>query len=666
MFEFLRLQAAEQSGRLFLWLPVALAIGIAAYFNIRFEPQVSDYALIIGLGATLSTIAILAKARWLAFWTIGLVLGFCLAGFQAQRLAAPKLAYRYYGPVEGRILSVDRSARERPRILLDQVQLGRLPPYRTPKYVRVSLHFEEAYLHLQPGKSVMLTAYLSPPASPTEAGGFDFERHAWFLQLGAVGYSRTPVLEVAPPQISGAKLRLNALRQSLAEHIRSKLGGAKGAFAAAILVGDRAAINKSDLEALRAANLAHLLAISGLHMGLLTGIVFISIQLAFAVIPRIALRMPVRKIAAIGAIFTAVFYLGISGASIATQRAFLMAIVLFTAALLERRAITLQAVAAAASLLLILRPHSLNEAGFQMSFAATTGLVAVFALLRDVSWMRFSQGKYRRAANWFFGLALSSAIAGAATAPFSAYHFNQISQFGLLANVLSVPVMGLVIMPGAVFATLATPVGLDALGWQIVGAGITWILSIAHWVSSFENATRSIVKPEGFVFAALVSGLIFLTLWRGILRLFALPVILTAMVLWSGTKRPDVLISSDGMFYGVMTSQGRALNKPRGHGFAAMSWLENDGDPVEQEEAAERQIVDDLVDFHAAKTGTASCGTAPVVIAPRVISDPADCLILDKSHFRQLGATAIWLTPSALIIRTSRGQTGDRRWNQRR
>ncbi|MCE8459442.1 ComEC/Rec2 family competence protein, partial [Rhodovulum sulfidophilum] len=222
-------------------------------------------------------------------------------------------------------------------------------------------------------------------------------------------------------------------------------------------------MSRDTIQALRDSNLAHLLAISGLHMGLLTGVIFAALRFALALWPRLALRLPVKKIAAAGALAVGAVYLALSGGNVATERAFIMVAAVLGAVMADRRALTLRAVALAALIVLVLTPESLTQAGFQMSFAATTALIAVFAALRDRP-----EGGWRppRWAQGVLAVVISSAVAGAATAPFGAAHFNQVSQFGLLANLASVPLMGLLVMPAAVAAACLAPFGLAGLGLE--------------------------------------------------------------------------------------------------------------------------------------------------------------------------------------------------------
>ena len=264
--------------------------------------------------------------------------------------------------------------------------------------------------------------------------------------------------------------------------------GAAGGFAAAILTGDRSGVDVAHLEDLRNSNLAHLLAISGLHMGLLTGFVFAALRFVMALWPGFALRVPTRKLAALGALAAGAFYLALSGGNVATQRAYVMVAVMFVAVLLDRRAISLRSVAIAAVVVLVLRPEALVQAGFQMSFAATVALVAIFRALND-------DGTWReRVPRWAMpiaSVALCSVVAGVATAPIAAASFNRLVEYGLLANLAAVPLMGLVIMPAGVVAAVLAPFGLEGLALGVMAPAIEWILMVARFVANLDGAVRA-------------------------------------------------------------------------------------------------------------------------------------------------------------------------------
>lgn len=657
-----------QRGHLFGWVPVMLGLGIGMFFALPQEPPLSWLYAAAGMAlGVMGLTRVLPELIRPVVMAVALVAaGLALAGMRTHSVAGPVLSFRYYGPVEGRIIAMDRSASDARRLTLDQVALYNLSPERTPTRVRIALH-GGAGATPRPGDVVMTTAHLSPPGGPVEPGGFDFQRHAWFLGLGAVGYTRVPVLRAtaAPPPASWARVRM-----AMSKRVQAALPGEPGGFAAAIITGDRSAMAQDTLQALRVSNLAHLLAISGLHMGLLAGFVFATIRLLLACVPWIALRWPIRKIAALGALGVSAGYLGLSGGNVATERAFAMVAVMLVAVLLDRRAISLRAVALAAIIVLVLRPEAMLGPGFQMSFAATTALVAVFGWLKACEdWM---------GPRWFrpvLTVVISSLVAGLATAPFAAAHFNQIAHYGLLANLASVPLMGIWVMPAAVLSVGLMPVGGEAVGLWVMGLGLRWILGVAHWVAALDGARGVVTAPGAYVLPCLAMGALFVILWQGRTRLLGLGPVVLAFWLWSGAERPDVLISEDGRLVGVMTDAGRALSRDGGAGFVAQNWLENDGDAADQLQAAGRweAAQDSLaaLDFTVLRgaaelRGFGGCAPGERVVAPKTPeADTQRCTLYAPQTLRKTGAVALYLRDGGAKTITARQMSGTRLWNSR-
>ncbi|WP_434286644.1 ComEC/Rec2 family competence protein [Celeribacter sp. SCSIO 80788] len=660
-----------QRGRLFLWTPVFYAMGIGLFFALPDEP--SRALLVVWLACAVALGLLLWRVPpQIAPFVIALLLvlaGLLIAGFRTQSVAAPVLNYRYYGPVEGRVIKIDRSASDALRLTLDRVVLRDTAPGRTPARVRISLHGDQPFVVPEPGLRLAMTAHLSPPPGPTEPGGFDFQRMAWFDRLGAVGYTRTPVLRAAAVDPSPA-LWVHRLRQVVSQDLQAKLPGQTGAFAAAILTGDRSGISQDTAEALRGANLSHLLAISGLHMGLLTGVVFFALRLGLAMIPGAALKWPIKKLAAGGALLAGAFYLALSGFNVATERAFVMVSVILIAVLLDRQAISLRTVAIAALILLTLQPEVLPEPGFQMSFAATTALVAVFSIIRRLRLMWFWPSWLRTVAT----VVISSGVAGIATAPVAAAHFNRIADFGLIANVVSVPLMGAMVIPAAVLALVLTPIGLQSLGVAVMGWGIRWILFVAETVSSWEGAVSRLPSPPPATLPLIALGALFVILWRGRAQHVGLIAVLWGFWFWSVAERPALLISDDGALVGRMGLDGRALSKAQGSGFAATVWLENDGDLPDQERAATRTMppldVGPLKVRHVTGRGwqeavRAACAEADLVIVNQLWDEdmPEGCLLADLGMLRQSGSLAVSQTGETVTIRTAYAASGLRLWN---
>ena len=665
-----------QRGYLFPFVPISLAFGIGGYFALRFEPGWQVYA---SLAAVAFCLAILIRhlpepVRPVLTMLVLAAIGVGLAGARAHLVAEPVLGWRYYGPVQGRIVNVDRSGSDAVRLTLDRVVLRDMAPDRMPTRVRVSLHGQQGFIEPEPGLTVILTGHLSPPSGPVEPGGFDFQRQAWFDGLGAVGYTRTPVLALYPAEDGAAGLAIHRLRMRISAAVQAMVPGEDGAFAAALMTGDRSGMSKATTEDLRRSNLSHLLAISGLHMGLLTGFVYALVRYGLALWSGVALRWPIRKWAAVVALAAGAFYLALSGGNVATERAFVMVAVMFVAVLFDRRAVTLRAVAMAAVIVLVFRPEVLTEPGFQMSFAATTALVAAFGALRD--WQGWRPPKW---AQPVLAVVISSGVAGLATAPVAAAHFNRIADYGLLANLLSVPLMGLIVMPGAVLAACLAPLGLAWIGLALMQPAIHWILAVAHRVAGMDGAVTHVTTPPALVLPMLSLGLLWLILWRGRARFAGLVPAAVAFALWAGVERPPVLISETGGLVGVLTPEGRALNKPKGEGFAALSWLENDGDSAVQDGAFGRaafggvkgtlmfqaagQPIVHLSGRGAADRVAEGCRTASLVILSGNRTGDAPCQVLDRKALTTLGAVALYPDENGLRVVSARQQAGERMWN---
>ncbi|GAA6207750.1 ComEC/Rec2 family competence protein [Cognatishimia sp. WU-CL00825] len=671
---FTRIEQAllAQRGHLFLWVPISFGIGIGIYFAVSFEPAPKHHITLV-----LIAIVLLALRKRLPLGTAsvlmaGLVMisGIFWADLRAHLSAAPRLEYRYYGPIQGRVIKIDRSSSSALRLTLDQVILSKMPPDKTPKRVRVSLHGPQDWYRPEPFQWVGMTGHLGPPNGPVEPGGFDFQRHAWFLKLGGLGYTRVPALELrGPPK----NLRVLTIRHRLSRSVQSRLDADIGGFAAAVTTGDRSGISQTALKSLRTTNLAHLLAISGLHMGLLASFVFATIRCGFVILPSVALRLPVKKIAAALALVGATGYLLLSGASVATERAYVMAAVALVAVMLERRALSLRAVAMAAMIVLILRPESLFSPGFQMSFAATTALIAVFSALRG----RFENagGRWGRT---LLALCVSSFVAGAATAPFAAAHFNQWALYGLPANLLAVPMMGFVVIPAAVLAACLAPLGLEHWGLIIMGWGLEWILGVADFFAGLQGARRAVPTPPSAVLPLISLGSLVLILWRGKLRVSgALPVFL-GLWLWFHADRPDVLIAETGGLVGVLSGQGRILSQPKGQGFVAQNWLENDGDDVLQSNAANRGGLRSknglfAVDFAGgtlwhirgkrAAAEFIGCQPQDILVTQQPLKMAPKCLVFDAKKLRTTGALAIRDTAKGVTITSVLDLRGNRPWS---
>ncbi|WP_233253491.1 ComEC/Rec2 family competence protein [Paracoccus binzhouensis] len=686
------------------WVPFWLSLGIGGWFLLRNEPGPGFYArlalaagaclllppLVLGLARRRRCAWIWADRCRLAAMALLLVLsGAGLAGLRAHLVAAPVLEFRYYGPVEGRVIGIDRSSSDRMRLLLDRVVLADVPPRRTPARVRISLMSPQDLP--APGQRIMLTAHLSPPSGPSEPGGFDFRRLAWFERLGAVGHTQGPVMTVARPADDGA-LALHRLRMALAETMRDHIGGQAGAVSAALVTGDRSGISERTNEIMRASNLYHIISISGLHMSMLAGFVYAALRLAGTAGQGLAgfRALPVHKLAAAGALAVSALYLWLSGGGVATERAFIMVAVMLLAIIADRRAVSLRTVAVAGTLVLLLGPEALTEPGFQMSFAATVALILV-----QEPWLKLAP----RLPWWsrpVLMLLLSSVVASLATSPIAAVHFGRMTQYGLLANLLVVPVVGTLVMPGAVFAALLAPLGLAQPALWVMGLGTQWMLLVAGWISDLDGAVLLLPAAPAAVLPLLGIGaaLLFLGPLGEAANRMALQVrrslgallLAGAALIWLAAERPAILVAPDGKAVAAMTAAGRVPSKPRGGSYAIANWLEADGDPADQVTAAARPLwqgepsdrrarlafgdtsleIRHLTGKGARKARDIGCPPNLVLVTdgewPMNEMRDKGCTIIDITRLRDRGAISIGIDRGRLDIVSADGPGRGRIW----
>ncbi|MCB1511710.1 MAG: ComEC/Rec2 family competence protein, partial [Hyphomicrobiaceae bacterium] len=592
----------HERDRWFLWLPVLYGIGIAIYLSWPFEPP-----LLAAIAPALAgvTLAMVWRQGVLAV-PVGAVLaavafGFAGAKLRTEWVRAPMLTGKISNvDVQGFVERVEPRPTRGPRVTVRVVSLGRFEAGHRP--LRVRVRFLKAVASLKPGDAIRFKASLSPPAIPSLPGDFDFARVAFYLGIGGVGFAAgppQPVTEIgALPTDLAIRAWIERRRQEIGARITAAVAGETGALANALMTGERGGVSQDTITAYRDAGILHILAISGLHMAIMAGSVFYFLRLLLAAVPSLALNYPIKKWAAGAAAVAAFAYLLISGASFATIRAFVMILIMLLAIMLDRPAIALRNVALAAVAILVVIPESLINVGFQMSFAAVTALVATYEAWRDRRRSLPRQGARggRSMSGSFsffvFSIIISTVVAGLAVAPFAAYHFHQSQQLSVLANLIAIPVCNFIVMPAALAAFVAMPVGLEALPLWLMATGIDVMTWTARRVAALPGAVGHLPAFSTTAFAAMVLGGLWLAIWRTRRRWIGLLAIAAGIGIAPFGDRPDVLVGRDGRLIAVRGADGRLaamLSRRGGGAFELRRWLQFDGDKRSARAAVNRR-----------------------------------------------------------------------------
>jgi competence protein ComEC len=670
-------RVSQSANPVVLWLPVGIGVGVALYFALPIEPDGVATTVIVASGLTLAAVFWRRpKGRLMAIIGLSVIAGFAAADTRTAIVAGPVLAKRT-GPLALTATVVRTEQRTRGgRLTLAALDVIDGQATVLPDRVRITLR--NGMLPL-PSDHVRVRAILMPPPGPVAPGAFDFARQSWFRRIGAVGYALGPA-QVIGSDRAGVSIWLAAIRTDLAGRIRDAKPGPGGAIAAALMTGERGAIRPTDLDAMRDAGLAHLLAISGLHVGLVAGLVFFAVRVLLVALPGIALRYPIKKWSAVAALVAAFAYLWLTGATVPTQRAFMMTAIVLTAVIVDRRAISMRLVAAAATVVLLIRPESLLGPSFQMSFAAVVALIAAYEAAR--TWF----AERRRTATWsqriglyFAGIMFTTVIAGLATMPFAAFHFNRIAVYGLAANALAVPVTALWIMPSALFAYVLAPFGLEHWGLTPVAWGIDLVLWIAHTVSGWRGAALMIPSGPIWGLAMVGCGGLWLCLTRGPHRFAGVVAIVAGVCAPLTTTPPTILADGQGRYIAVHTEGAYTISRTA-RSFTAKMWLRRAAQanaphwpkPNQSNEARSLRCTDRACWFRA-PTGLVLISDDPTIIAQHcddvvlvVSREPVrhkcDAQVVDRFDVWRHGAHAIWLGNEGVIVKTAHAARGARPW----
>ena len=542
-----------------LWLPVFFGTGIAVYFALTVEPPGW-----IGIAALLPLAALAVALRHHPLPHHALIaLAFAAAGFAVMQQAriehGTPMLQRRLGPVAltGRVIDSDALDRGW-RVVVAPDPLPGLSPGEQP--YRVRIHITAASDALAPGDRLQAKVMLYPVPAQILPGGRDMQRELYFAGIGGVGYSfgaARRLAAAAANESGGWRQGLLRLRAEMTRRINTALPGSTGGVASAVITGKRGTMAEGVKEAFRNSGLSHLLAIAGLHLGLVGGFVFFAVRGGLALVPYIALRYPIKKIAAGVTLVVLFCYLMISGAAIPTERAFVMNGIVFAAILIDRLRISMRICAIAALVVLVLEPASLVGVSFQMSFGAVVALIAAYETWGSRLARFFHRGSFLWQAVGYFGaVAVTTIIVTLGTQPFAIYQFHHLVLYSPLANVIAVPISAMWTLPWGVVACLLMPFGLEKLALVPMGWGIDVTIAVAQWVAALPGNVWIMPRlpTSGAVLVAL--GGCWLCLWQGRWRLWGTLGIAAGMATMLFTRPPDVVLGDFGRLLAARLPSG--------------------------------------------------------------------------------------------------------------
>ena len=644
-----------------LWFAVAFGAGIAGWLVL---PGPSQWAALItlALAAALasSSAASSRTSRSARFAGLALAGGCALIWWRSDLVASPRLQQPLIAVFEGKVEKLEsRAAKGDLRLTLAPSDAA-LPPR-----VRVSLPEAGAPKTLGEGATIRVKARLQPPPPMALPGSHDFARDAWFAGIGGVGRAIGSV-EVLRHADS---LGLGSVRERLGRHIRERLPGRSGGIATALATGDQAAVSEEDADAMRRSGLAHLLSVSGLHIAAVVGAAMLLSLKLLALSERLALRFNLVLVSAAFGALSGVAYTLLTGMQVPTVRSCIAALLVLGGIALGREALSLRLVAVGAIAVLLVKPEALAGASFQMSFAAVTAIIALH------NWNPVRRGLAPREEIWLlrvlrglFGLLLTGLVVEFALIPFALYHFHKAGLYGVVANLVAIPLTTFVIMPLEALALILDAVGFGAPLWAATGWAIELILALAHWIGSAEGAVAMLPTMPQWAFVAMLLGGLWVCLWTGRARTWGIGPFVIGAIAAALSPVPAILVTGDGQHLALVRGDGvPVLLRSRSGDFVRDLMSEAsafDGEPANLDEqrfarCSRDSCIADLIEGDRAwrllairsrnridwRQLTSACADADIVVADRWL--PTGCkprwLKLDRQALEATGGVAIHL-----------------------
>ena len=660
--------AAAERGRFVPWLAVGMAAGVVGYFWLGVEPAWWWGLAGLGVGGALAVLGWGVAGVWgaglrgVALMGVAGALGFGSGQWAGGRALGVEALPLRAVVVSGVVRGVDVLADGR-RLVVEGARLGGGVPLRRLVRVRMKRGDEGV---VAAGDRVEVRALLRAPSGPAYPGGWDQQRDAYFAGVagGGSALSAVTVLERAAP--SGVATWLQGVRDAVAGRAMAALPGAAGAVAATLLTGTTRAIPEVDRAAFRDSGLAHLLAVAGLHIGIVMGLFMLGTRLGLAAWPHAALHWPTKAIAACTALAAGACYLILTGGHVPILRSFAMASLVTLGIVVGRRALSMRGLALAAVAIMLVAPNEVVGVSFQMSFSAVAALIAGYEALRPVlARLHSSRGGpgWRRVGAHVAALVLTSLLAGTASMPYGAYHFGHVQAYYVLSNVVAVPLTAMWVLPLGIAALALMPFGLEHWAFVPMGWGLEGIIWVARGVAGWPAATAAVPPVPGWGLVVFSLGLAWLCLWRTRVRLWALPVVLVGLLSPVLAVQPDVLVSSDARLIAWRGAEGWRLQaRPGSPWFVRDAWRDHLAVGI----------------WLPARCGVGGCRVGGALILQEgavdcagvsvvVSAEPArgvcpGAALVDRFSVWRDGSHALWLGGAAPVVVSDRADRGVRPW----
>lgn len=630
---------------------VFFALGISCFFGIGFVPF-----YIVPVGFTLFfflTSKIFNPFTFCRYLCVALACfwaGLGLISARTTYLKTPLLYHTLQRKITGTVLTQEKTPTHQ-RVVLELKNHSLF----SIKKIRVNV---DASTPLSPGDTVWAKAFLTPLPKPAKIGAHNLARELWYQGIGASGQLKE-IYQITPKD--GFSSFLGGLRQTIIRHILMAQAPEEAAITGALITGSSAPIPLGLRQAYRAAGISHVLAVSGFHLTLLSGLIFILLQGIFALFSTFQQRHATYKISALGALGGTFFYLLLSGCHLPALRAFFMITFVLVGITLNKKPLSLRTAVLAACFLLCLTPESLLTPGFQLSFMAVFALLSFYETFKKrLNSPLKKMNRYQMIRLTLYGILIIDAVAFITTSFYSIYHFHHFNPYGVLGNFCTSFLFSLVIMPCLLFGVLLMPLGLDYPLFKITGWVLYGIKKICQSIEHLPYADIPIAAFDPIALWLVTLGFLTLFFFQTRVRLTGILLIVIGLCGHLWYKQPALILTDRGII-GAYAKDWRFKN-PQKSLYQVNIWQEYSGHIPKH---ADKKVFDPNYLFigpYKVAFNDYDCTDSVVNILPDTIPE-CPGITITKSDLKNAGLIELYSCRQGLCLKTLKESLGKYPWN---
>lgn len=568
---------SEQS-RWIHWLPVGLILGISTYFSLYDEPRIYIYIALL----LITTLLIMHASKYpqyklFTYITSGFCIGFCTIGLHVCFNITPMFSdvqnsesiIGYIESIESHPYKDDNSC----RIILNRIKIDQT---YYPAKLRLNIS-KDTSENFEINDQLTLSGKIYPIPMPSSLYGY-FARRAAFLQCIGGTINITKLINHKKSETNSFKQYRFAITQKLLENLEKPYGS----IASALITGDRSYIPHELRQSFINAGLAHVLAISGLHLSIISGLIFLLLRRCICALPVYSIYFPAKKISACLAIIATMFYMVIANFGIPVQRSFIMITLAMLAICLDRTAFSIRSLAIAAFIILIFAPESVLSASFQLSFVAVLGLLAFY----ESAWFNIREKFFQASSTLLgtkkiiftlFGILATTLIASLITTPYSIAFFQRFTAQAILGNLLAIPLISLFVMPLGLFSILSLPFSENSIFFWLWSKSLQLLCMIAEYVASLPGASIEVKATPTSCLIILSIGILWICLWKRFWRWFGIILIMLSILLWKLFELPAAYVNSKNDVMAYQDESAMHVSNLTRNTFITNSWAQEWG-----------------------------------------------------------------------------------------